>query len=173
MVEEPVVNYWPWWGGALALGSITFASVLLLRRPLGVSGSWERVLHWGRERSREKLDAQWVVPGNRPLPVAFDMVFLLAMFVGGGAAAWRSGTFGIRTDLGADYANLVTSSPWAMALLLFCGGLLTGFGTRLAGGCSSGHGLSGCSRLHPGSLVATAVFFASAAGMSFLLWKVV
>jgi uncharacterized membrane protein YedE/YeeE len=41
---------------------------------------------------------------------------------------------------------------------LIVSGLLVGFGTRLAGGCTSGHGLCGVSRLAPRSLVATAVF---------------
>ena len=60
-----------------------------------------------------------------------------------------------------------------MVCLLFAGGVLVGFGTRLAGGCSSGHGLSGCGRLRPVSMVATAVFFGTAVIVSFLLWKVI
>jgi uncharacterized membrane protein YedE/YeeE len=60
-----------------------------------------------------------------------------------------------------------------MFAVLFVGGILVGFGTRLAGGCSSGHGLSGCGRLQPVSIVATAVFFGTAVLVSFLLWKVI
>jgi uncharacterized membrane protein YedE/YeeE len=60
-----------------------------------------------------------------------------------------------------------------MIAVLFGGGMLVGFGTRLAGGCSSGHGLSGCGRLRPVSLLATAVFFGTAVLVSFLLWKVI
>jgi uncharacterized membrane protein YedE/YeeE len=41
-------------------------------------------------------------------------------------------------------------------------GLLVGFGTRMAGGCTSGHGVCGLARLSPRSLVATAVFMATA-----------
>lgn len=37
-------------------------------------------------------------------------------------------------------------------------GLLVGFGTRMACGCTSGHGICGIARLSPRSLVATAVF---------------
>lgn len=44
-------------------------------------------------------------------------------------------------------------------LLLFAGaGLLAGLGTRLSGGCTSGHGVCGTARLSPRSLAATAVF---------------
>jgi uncharacterized membrane protein YedE/YeeE len=41
-------------------------------------------------------------------------------------------------------------------------GLLAGFGTRMAGGCTSGHGVCGIARLSARSLVATAVFMATA-----------
>ena len=42
--------------------------------------------------------------------------------------------------------------------LLLAGGLLVGFGSRLGGGCTSGHGFVGLARLSPRSLVATGVF---------------
>lgn len=41
-------------------------------------------------------------------------------------------------------------------------GLLVGFGSRLGGGCTSGHGVCGVSRLSPRSLTATAIFFVTA-----------
>ncbi len=52
---------------------------------------------------------------------------------------------------------------------LLIGGTLTGFGTRMAGGCTSGHGLIGLSRPQPGSLLATAGFFGAGILVSFLL----
>ncbi len=44
---------------------------------------------------------------------------------------------------------------------LIVGGLLVGFGTRLANGCTSGHGVSGLARLSPRSLTATLTFMAA------------
>ena len=44
---------------------------------------------------------------------------------------------------------------------LIAGGLLVGFGTRLANGCTSGHGVCGLARLSPRSLAATAAFMAA------------
>ncbi len=43
--------------------------------------------------------------------------------------------------------------------LLFVGGLLIGFGTRYAGGCTSGHAISGLSDLQLPSLIAVIGFF--------------
>ena len=45
-------------------------------------------------------------------------------------------------------------------LLIIAGGFLVGFGTRLGGGCTSGHGICGIGRLSVNSMVATATFVA-------------
>jgi uncharacterized membrane protein YedE/YeeE len=47
-------------------------------------------------------------------------------------------------------------------LLMAAAGLLVGFGTVLGGGCTSGHGVCGIARLSPRSLLATAIFMATA-----------
>ena len=43
-------------------------------------------------------------------------------------------------------------------LLIISGGFLVGFGTRLGGGCTSGHGICGIGRLSANSMIATAIF---------------
>jgi uncharacterized membrane protein YedE/YeeE len=47
-------------------------------------------------------------------------------------------------------------------IIIVAAGLLVGFGTRLANGCTSGHGVCGIARLSPRSLMATGVFMAVA-----------
>jgi len=42
--------------------------------------------------------------------------------------------------------------------LLIIAGLLVGIGTRISGGCTSGHGISGCGRFSLRSIVATITF---------------
>ena len=69
-------------------------------------------------------------------------------------------------------ATLVGSLPpvavTASAGLLIAGGLLVGYGTRLGGGCTSGHGVCGLARLSPRSIVATGVFLTAAIATVFL-----
>lgn len=96
------------------------------------------------------------------------VTFLVCIFVGALLASWLRGAFALHLDLGADYTRLV-AGDWRMWAMLFAGGVLVGFGTRLGGGCTSGHGLSGCARFQPGSLVATATFFGAAIAVSLLL----
>ncbi len=109
-----------------------------------------------------------------PAPLVTQAALLLSIFLGGWVAAISSGRFQLRFDMGNTYRELVASDPITMIGVLFLGGILVGFGTRLAGGCSSGHGLSGCGRLRPVSLLATAVFFGTAVLVSMLLlWRVI
>ena len=59
----------------------------------------------------------------------------------------------------------ITQSTW----LLVTGGLLVGFGTRLGGGCTSGHGVCGLARFSRRSLAAVVVFFAVAIATVFVM----
>lgn len=61
---------------------------------------------------------------------------------------------------------------FASAPMLIIAGLLVGFGTRLGGGCTSGHGVCGISRLSQRSLVATATFIPAGVVTVFLLSKI-
>lgn len=55
-------------------------------------------------------------------------------------------------------------------LLLAVAGLLVGFGTRIANGCTSGHGVCGISRLSPRGIVATLVYIL-AGGVTVLAFR--
>lgn len=97
---------------------------------------------------------------------------LVTILLGAFGAALINGRFKIAGDMGPAFADIVVDGPllWPN---LFVGGVLVGIGTRMAGGCSSGHGMSGCSRLQPVSLVATSVFFGTAVAVSsLLLWVI-
>jgi len=106
------------------------------------------------------------------LPLSASLTLLVMILVGAFTAAIINGRFELRTDMGPAFADIVVDGP-LMWPTLFVGGVMVGIGTRMAGGCSSGHGMSGCSRLQPVSLLATSVFFGTAVVVSTLLLKVI
>lgn len=67
--------------------------------------------------------------------------------------------------LGTLPAKHAIHNPWQILLA----GLLVGIGTRLAQGCTSGHGVCGLARLSPRSLLATVLFMAAGFVTVFLL----
>lgn len=69
--------------------------------------------------------------------------------------------------LGLDDAQThLTSNP----AVIIAAGLMVGIGTRLANGCTSGHGVCGISRLSLRGIVAT-VFYIGAGGITMILFK--
>jgi uncharacterized protein len=95
------------------------------------------------------------------IPWTAHATFLGMIIVGGFLSALTRGDLGARTDLGPDFIARF-GAGWHSLALLFIAGILVGFGTRMSGGCTSGHGLSGFARLQRGSLIATAAFLLTA-----------
>ena len=192
-------GHWPWWAGAGALAFVTVAFAVFLRRPFGVSGVLARVLdptgtmRDDKTRSAfddaEKLQKALAkataahfgegaletrgTPLQHPPPVAqrdpwlAQVLFIGSIAVGAAAAAVARGTFGESTFEGV-FAHLFGHGITGIVTLI-AGGILVGFGTQMSTGCTSGHGLSGCSRAQPGSLLATCAFFGTGVVVSLLL----
>jgi uncharacterized membrane protein YedE/YeeE len=66
------------------------------------------------------------------------------------------------------FGNQIFESPKSI-LILLVGGILIGFGTRYAGGCTSGHAISGLSNLQLPSLKAVIGFFIGGLIMAHLI----
>ncbi|MDX1462269.1 MAG: YeeE/YedE thiosulfate transporter family protein, partial [Marinirhabdus sp.] len=83
-------------------------------------------------------------------------------------------TYGI-TSAGSAYLPTEIFSSEALGnpfnlIILFVGGLLVGFGARYAGGCTSGHAISGLSNLQMPSLIAVFGFFIGGLTMVHLIF---
>jgi uncharacterized membrane protein YedE/YeeE len=100
--------------------------------------------------------------------------------IAGGLLAPRRGDFAWRALFLAGLATggLLASRLWpdafggevgAPAGMLILAGLLVGFGTGRASGCTSGHGVCGVARLSPRSLAATGTFMATGVATVYVL----
>jgi uncharacterized protein len=102
---------------------------------------------------------------------------------GRGLRSWRT-LLVVGIILGGFVFTLLASAPdtgsgysWLDAhltlggevVILFAAGLLIGVGARTAGGCTSGHGLTGSALLSPASLVSIMTIMATAIGTTFVL----
>jgi uncharacterized membrane protein YedE/YeeE len=102
------------------------------------------------------------------IPWTVHLTFLLMLIVGGFIASYFNGSFQVRYTLGEVHTHIFGTGMGTWLALIF-GGALVGFGTQLGGGCTSGHGLSGCSRFVPASLVATIFYMVGGIVTSFLM----
>jgi uncharacterized protein len=133
----------PWWVAGPAIGLCVVAMYGLLNVKLGVSGGWLQLIFLARG---QRVTEGWRIWFNGGLVGGA----LVAAALGTGASA-------------AGYGDLGDAlGPAVLGPVLITVGILMGYGARWAGGCTSGHGISGCSAGSPESLVATATFFAVA-----------
>ena len=104
--------------------------------------------------------------------------FIAAQFLGGGDVAISPETTATLASLGLqDFSGLAPSEifNWTNLLTLrglvtiVGGGFLVGFGTAYAGGCTSGHAISGLAALDRASLVAVIAFFAGGLLCTYLI----
>jgi uncharacterized membrane protein YedE/YeeE len=107
----------------------------------------------------------------------WNIAFLAGIFTGGVLSAFVIGvpvpelsastlaalaSLGVTDIAGVVPASLIswdTLTTWRGALLIVGGGFAIGFGTAWAGGCTSGHAISGLANLQPASLIAMIGFF--------------
>ncbi len=96
------------------------------------------------------------------------LTFLVSIFVGSLLASILTGHFQFRLNLSTIHSQIF-GGLWEVWIALFFGGIMVGFGTQMAGGCTSGHGLSGSARMMPASLLSTFIFVTSAVSLSLVM----
>jgi uncharacterized membrane protein YedE/YeeE len=82
---------------------------------------------------------------KQPSEAGWRIAFIVGLIAGGLLYQWATGI------------SLIERSNFPTWMTVVAG-LLVGYGTRLGGGCTSGHGICGVSRLSLRSIVATATF---------------
>ena len=153
-----------WAAAGAGIAAITLLLLFVGNRRLGLSSGFEDVcgLVLGQPYfTRASLRA---ARGWR-LPLVAGLVlggFVSALTGGGWHPTWELGRFDRVIGLGA-----AGKTAW-----MFAGGMLIGFGTRLANGCTSGHGIFGMANVEWSSLLATISFMAGALLTTQLVYRV-
>jgi uncharacterized membrane protein YedE/YeeE len=140
----------PWFIGGPVLGLCVVAMRWLMNERLGVMGAWTDVVNTVAARRLSFGPFGWMLLGLIAGAAAFALIAGGPDFHGYG---WLTDTF--------------ASTPVVVAILFACG-VLIGLGTKIAGGCTSGNGLSGNAMASPASLVATMTFFVTAIAVTLL-----
>jgi uncharacterized protein len=108
---------------------------------------------------------------SNPPKLDWAFVFVAFTIAGGFVAAWTGGEF--RNEwLHPMWVDRFGDSVLLRAAVGFIGGVFMAFGARMAGGCTSGHGISGTLQLNVGSWVAVIAMFIGGVVTAMLLYTV-
>ena len=154
--------HWALAGAGIA--AVTLALLFLANRRLGISTGFEDVCSLVLQQPYFRQTAvrsgrEWRLP------------FLGGLVLGGALSATLGGGWSPTWALGMFDSVVALEAPGKLAWM-FLGGLFIGFGTRLGGGCTSGHGIFGLSNLELPSLVTTVSFMAGGIVTTNLLYRV-
>lgn len=171
MFEAIFVRPWPGWVAGPLIGLYAVAFFVFQRRNLGASSGFPAVLEAVRGRDKDDLgldDDPLCLPRDpRDQAPQWRVWWLVGLFCAG-LLNWALGGDGTGSlDLPGFTETFVGWSLGARLSLLFIGGLLIGFGTRMSGGCTSGHAIFGISQRQLPSVYATMVFFAVGIAVTF------
>jgi uncharacterized membrane protein YedE/YeeE len=144
---------YPWALGGALIGAITLLLLWVTKQRLGISTGFENLCALAVRLPYFQRDE---IAGSH----GWRLPFLGGLVLGGFLSAATSGGWSPFWDLGMFDARFGWG-PAGKIAWMFAGGLLIGFGTRLAGGCTSGHGIFGISNLERASIESTVAFMAA------------
>jgi len=154
-----------WALAGASIGAVTLALLFLGNRRLGISSGFDDVCSLVLQQPY--FLRQTVRSGRRwRLPFLAGLVlggFLSVSFGHGWSPTWDLGML----DAAASF-GIAGKLAW-----MFVGGLFIGFGTRLAGGCTSGHGIFGNANFELPSVITTLSFMAGGILTTHVLYRVV
>ncbi len=153
-----------WAVAGASIAAITLALLLIANRRLGISTGFEDVCSLVLAQPYFRRAA--IVTGRQ-----WRLPFLVGLMLGGFLSATLGGGWTPTWALGM-FDRVVGLGPGGKLTWMFVGGLFIGFGTRLAGGCTSGHGIFGLSNFEWPSLAATVSFMAGGIITTQLLYRV-
>ena len=171
-MSDLLLSSWPWYVAGPLIGLFVPLLLLLTGKAFGVSSSLKHACAATVPGRAEYFRYDWKASG------LWNLLFVAGILIGGVVAVQLLGGGGptgisaaTKADLQAlgltDFSGLVppelfswsslTTGPGLVAIVL--GGFLVGFGARYAGGCTSGHAITGLATFQWASLLAVVGFF--------------
>jgi len=171
---------WPWYVAGPLIGIVVPALLLIGGKQFGISENLRHMCAWAPGKV-EFFQYDWKNG-------VWNLTLILGVVIGGFIASTFLGSsdpIGISDATRSDLALLgitnfdglmptqffswegLTSGPGIFLIII--GGFLVGFGSRYAGGCTSGHAISGLADLQLPSLIAVIGFFAGGLIVTFLI----
>lgn len=163
-----ILNHLPpihWAVAGAGIASVSLVLLYVSSTRLGISTGFEDLCSL-------MLDQPYFRRGSLRSGRAWRLPFLFGLFLGGVVSAVAGGGWHPTWALGM-FDQAIRWGPAGKTAWMFAGGLFIGFGTRLAGGCTSGHGIFGLSNFELPSLITSVSFMTGGILTTQLIYRVI
>lgn len=158
----------PYLVGSL-IGILSWFSFIISKKALGTSTTFARgSAKLGALFLGEKVYGWKYYQKYKP-ELEWQSMLVIGIVIGSFISAFLSGEFNLVFIPLTEFKSILNQNILGRIFSAFTGGILLGFGARLAGGCTSGHGISGTFQLSIASWISLIGFFAGGAITAFLI----
>lgn len=183
---ELLTQPWPWYVAGPVIGLTVPIILLIGGKMFGFSSNFRHAVTACGISNNDFFKYDWKKDGG------WNLLFLVGSVIGGFLGGYvfanpnpidlAPDTIAALSSMGIqDFNGFVPVDLFSWSSLgtpagftvLVLGGFLVGFGARYAGGCTSGHAISGLSNLQVASLVAVIGFFIGGLIMTFLIYPII
>ena len=153
------------------IGVLSWLTFYFSDKPIGASSFYATLAGLIGKLFARKHTEELAYFKTEPPAVNWGFIFVLATIAGALIAALTGG------EVTNEWVPQMWSARFGDSITLrgvvaFAGGVLMAFGARLAGGCTSGHGISGTMQLNVASWIAVVCFFIGGVAVAMLLFHV-
>jgi len=168
-LDYPGPSWSPYLVGA-AIGVVSWLTFYFSDKPIGASSFYAQLAGFLGQLITPRHTASLTYFKDKPPRVSWGFVFVVAIIVGGAIAALTGGEFA-NEWLPPVWEARFGDSVALRAAVAFPGGMLMAFGARLAGGCTSGHGISGTLQLNLASWITVIFIFIGGVAVALTLFN--
>ena len=163
---------WSPYAVGFGIGILSWFTFLISQKPIGCSTAFARTSGMLEKLFRgDKVEQKAYYQQFKPA-VDWEWMLVFGIIIGSFISAILSGDFSFQWIPGRWAETFGSSRVLRVATALF-GGVLLGFGARWAGGCTSGHGISGTLQLAVSSWISAICFFLGGIGAAYLIFYVI
>jgi uncharacterized membrane protein YedE/YeeE len=171
MMEWLIMERWSPYGVGIGIGLLSWVTFLLSDKPIGCSTAFSRTSGMIERLFRgARAEAKAYYKKFAP-SVDWEWMLVLGVFIGAFLSAKLSGQFQGQW-VPAKWMTTFGNTPFARWIVALIGGTIMGMGARWAGGCTSGHGISGTLQLAVSSWLAVICFFIGGIATAMLMYNV-
>ncbi|MBE0478764.1 YeeE/YedE family protein [Candidatus Aerophobetes bacterium] len=145
-MDDVIIARWSPYVVGAGIGILSWVAFLLSNRPIGCSTAYVRSSGMIEKVFRGKKATQKAYYQEFTPTVDWEWMLVVGIVIGAFISSVLSGHFQVQwvPSKWAEVMGSAVSIRWVVALV---GGIVMGFGARWAGGCTSGHGISGALQL--------------------------
>jgi len=159
----------PYLVGSL-IGVLSWFSFIISKKALGTSTSYARASARLGSLCCGNAVYDWKYYQKYKPELEWQSMLVIGIVIGSFISALLSGEFALTFIPPTEFESVLNQNIWGRIFSAFTGGIMLGFGARLAGGCTSGHGISGAFQLSIASWISLIAFFVGGAAAAFLIF---